>query len=314
MKTLLMFISLVTVFLCGCTTLHHQGEVYPLASLNASEQTLRFNAAENAVKKILSMGKIKNEIEKAKTGASDHKFYIKIAGAQDRTLVFTYLLERSLRLAKCNVAANEKDADYIIQIYVKQDGVDSEIFNALYLYISKLRTAKVTFIVDLVENNTSNIIESKTIEGSFEYQEDYVLVIFGPIYSSLSNQKPVDDEVSASVTAITPVPATSTSTSQAPAPGNDYYVGVGIVFDESGICVKKTIPDSPASNSGILQGDTIVWIDGENISGYGNSGHLLKSKLKGEAGSKVNIKISRKGMQDPIDITLERAKIHKTAD
>lgn len=89
------------------------------------------------------------------------------------------------------------------------------------------------------------------------------------------------------------------------------YVGVGIymsVNEDKNIVVSRPIKDSPAEKAGIKTDDIIVEVDGESVLGVDSA--LVAAKIKGEAGTKVHLKIARGGKYLEFDITREEIKVY----
>jgi len=91
---------------------------------------------------------------------------------------------------------------------------------------------------------------------------------------------------------------------------NGSFVGIGIRFQimKDTIMVVATIPGGPSEKLGILAGDKIVQVDGETIAGIGIKNNDVRSKLMGELGTKVQVKILRKKSKE-LDFTIKRDKI-----
>ena len=89
------------------------------------------------------------------------------------------------------------------------------------------------------------------------------------------------------------------------------FVGVGIRFQivKDTLLVISTIENGPADKVGILAGDQIIAIDGENIAGVGLKNSDVRAKLLGEKGSKVKVTILRDKESKPLEFTLVRDKI-----
>ncbi len=88
------------------------------------------------------------------------------------------------------------------------------------------------------------------------------------------------------------------------------YAGLGstVTQDASGnIVFVKPFVDGPAHKAGILPGDILVEINGESTADMDLTEAV--SKIKGEAGTKVDIKIYRSGETDYLSMTVERAFI-----
>lgn len=93
---------------------------------------------------------------------------------------------------------------------------------------------------------------------------------------------------------------------QASALGN--YVGVGIYMSmdkNDNIVVVSPIKGTPAEEAGVKPGDIIVQINEESAVGMSSSD--AATKIKGEAGTTVNLKLLRDNQY--VDVTLERKEI-----
>ncbi|MBU0763207.1 MAG: S41 family peptidase, partial [Bacteroidetes bacterium] len=69
------------------------------------------------------------------------------------------------------------------------------------------------------------------------------------------------------------------------------------------------ISGGPSEKLGIMAGDRIVEIDGKNVAGIGLTNNDVRKMLRGEKGSQVNVKISRKGAKNLLDFLITRDKI-----
>jgi carboxyl-terminal processing protease len=90
------------------------------------------------------------------------------------------------------------------------------------------------------------------------------------------------------------------------------FAGTGIVIQTDPntkyIDVSNVVPDGPADKAGILQDDVIVAIDGASTKG--DSLDQASAKLRGKAGTQVQLTIQRDG-KILAPITLTRAEIHQ---
>lgn len=73
------------------------------------------------------------------------------------------------------------------------------------------------------------------------------------------------------------------------------------------VTVTKPIPDSPAEKVGILAGDVLVEVDHENVEGDDLS--VTVAKIRGKAGTSVNIGVKREGRDGVIRYDIVRAKV-----
>jgi len=89
------------------------------------------------------------------------------------------------------------------------------------------------------------------------------------------------------------------------------FDGVGIQFNilDDTLMVVNPIPGGPSEKLGIRAGDRIVEVDGKNIAGIGLKNSDVIKMLRGEKGTKVNVKIIRRGVKNILDFTITRDKI-----
>ena len=89
------------------------------------------------------------------------------------------------------------------------------------------------------------------------------------------------------------------------------FVGIGIYMTENSdelIEVVSPMEDSPAKKAGIMAGDIIVEVKGESV--IGQSTDIVSSKIKGEEGTNVSIKIKRNDEYLTFDLVRENIKIY----
>ncbi|MBN1948191.1 MAG: S41 family peptidase [Candidatus Cloacimonetes bacterium] len=84
------------------------------------------------------------------------------------------------------------------------------------------------------------------------------------------------------------------------------FGGLGISIDKKGdyITVVSPIEGTPAYNMGILSGDRIVKVDGENVIGI-STDEVIK-KMRGDKGTRVLIGIQRPGVQEELEFEIIR--------
>ncbi|MBL8063620.1 MAG: S41 family peptidase [Anaerolineales bacterium] len=87
------------------------------------------------------------------------------------------------------------------------------------------------------------------------------------------------------------------------------YEGIGAYVDTTAdyLTITSPIPDSPAEKAGLLPGDKIVAIDGEDMTGI--DGELVRQKVLGPAGSTVLLSVMREGEADVLEFEIVRARI-----
>ncbi|MGQ9798132.1 MAG: S41 family peptidase [Ignavibacterium sp.] len=87
------------------------------------------------------------------------------------------------------------------------------------------------------------------------------------------------------------------------------FEGIGIEFQivNDTLTVVSPITGGPSEQLGILPGDRIIKIDGKSVIGITND--EVRQKLRGKAGTKVNITIVRPGASKQLEYTIVRDKI-----
>lgn len=84
-------------------------------------------------------------------------------------------------------------------------------------------------------------------------------------------------------------------------------LGIEVVRDERLIKVVAAIDDTPAAKAGMQPGDIIVYVNDTPVSSI--SFHQAVKMMRGKAGTKVSLTISRKSVNEPVRITLVREMI-----
>ena len=90
------------------------------------------------------------------------------------------------------------------------------------------------------------------------------------------------------------------------------YCGIGAYVEKTAdgdISIVKPVEGGPAEKAGLKAGDIIYAVDGENTAGKDLT--TVLSKVKGEAGTKVVLKVIRKGENDYLDIQVTRKLIEE---
>lgn len=87
------------------------------------------------------------------------------------------------------------------------------------------------------------------------------------------------------------------------------YEGIGAWVNTEGdfLTISEPMPGSPAEKAGLLTGDQIIKIDGEDMTGV--LLELAHRKVMGPAGSTVILTILREGVENPFDVPVTRASI-----
>lgn len=84
------------------------------------------------------------------------------------------------------------------------------------------------------------------------------------------------------------------------------YGGIGayISIEENMPIILRLIPDSPAKRSGLLPGDVILEVDDQSTKGL--ELEQVTTRIKGQEGTIVTLKIQRQGYEQPLIIKIKR--------
>ncbi|MEB2308378.1 MAG: S41 family peptidase [Candidatus Brocadiaceae bacterium] len=85
-------------------------------------------------------------------------------------------------------------------------------------------------------------------------------------------------------------------------------LGIEVIIKDGLLIVITPLVDSPAFKAGVLVGDRIVKIDGESTENM--SIREAVKRLRGKLGTKITLTVVHEGDTAPVDVTIERAKIH----
>src|ERR1700756_4144514 len=84
-------------------------------------------------------------------------------------------------------------------------------------------------------------------------------------------------------------------------------LGIEVTMEDGLIKVVSPIDDTPASRAGILANDIITQLDDDQVQGL--TLNQAVEKMRGPVNTKIKLKVIRKGMDNPLDITLVRDNI-----
>ncbi|MBL4707049.1 MAG: S41 family peptidase [Flavobacteriales bacterium] len=89
------------------------------------------------------------------------------------------------------------------------------------------------------------------------------------------------------------------------------FEGIGVEFriQEDTITVVQALAGGPSEELGIIAGDRIIEVEGEDVTGKTINNRRVVKLLKGPKGTVVNVLIRRKGATKPIDFAIRRDKI-----
>lgn len=94
-----------------------------------------------------------------------------------------------------------------------------------------------------------------------------------------------------------------------PLEGNFDGIGVEFTIQHDTVFVVTPLEGGPSETLGILSGDRIVSVEGENIAGVGITNSDIMELLRGQRGTKVSVEIKRPGHDELLDFTITRGQI-----
>ncbi len=96
---------------------------------------------------------------------------------------------------------------------------------------------------------------------------------------------------------------------QANIPLDGTYEGIGAWVDPNGefLTIVSPMADSPAESAGLLPGDEVIAVDGDDMTGI--DGNLVIRRILGPANSNVILTVRREGVEAPFDVEITRAQI-----
>lgn len=90
-------------------------------------------------------------------------------------------------------------------------------------------------------------------------------------------------------------------------------VGIGVTVGQKGdqVLILSVIPGSPAQAAGLHAGDIFITVGGESVTGQ--TIDQVVAKVRGEAGSRVEITLDRPSTGETVDVTIVRQELHVPA-
>ena len=131
---------------------------------------------------------------------------------------------------------------------------------------------------------------------------------------TIDKQKMTDAAVVAALAELDPhsvyMPPEDLEESETSLAGN--FDGIGIQFNvpNDTAIVLEVIPGGPAEKVGMMQGDRLLKVDGKDIAGVGFPQDSMVRRIKGPAGTKVEVTVKRGRETIPFEITRGKIPVH----
>ncbi|MFT7101980.1 MAG: carboxyl-terminal processing protease [Bacteroidia bacterium] len=160
----------------------------------------------------------------------------------------------------------------------------------------------------------SSVFAQRAIKEEYKLKFDDVLNLMETKYvENPEFDKLIDEAIVAMVKDLDPhseyMTAEEYKKMSEPLTGN--FEGIGVQFNilKDTIAVVSPISGGPSEKLGIRSGDKIVVIEDTIVAGIGIKNRDVINKLRGDKGTKVRVKIYRRGVKNLIDYTIVRDKI-----
>jgi carboxyl-terminal processing protease len=105
------------------------------------------------------------------------------------------------------------------------------------------------------------------------------------------------------------IPAAELAAYNEPLEGNFSGIGVSFNMQEDTVYIMSTILNGPSEKIGILAGDRIIRVNDSLIAGVNMASTDIVKMLKGKKGTRVNVTVVRRGVDEPIDFEITRDRI-----
>ncbi|WP_294645034.1 S41 family peptidase [Aureimonas phyllosphaerae] len=152
--------------------------------------------------------------------------------------------------------------------------------------------------------------------GSDTYRQ---LAIFGDVFERVraqyvdvpDDQKLIETAINGMLTSLDPhssyMNAKETADMRTETRGEFGGLGIEVTMENELVKVISPFDGTPADKAGVLAGDMIAEINGEQVRGLSLAEAV--EKMKGEIGSSVDLTILREGAAQPVRLKIERAEI-----
>ncbi len=177
----------------------------------------------------------------------------------------------------------------------------------LPLFIGAAIALGIFIGASMADGGTSN---SESLYQSIHKFRQVVTHIQNDYVDDINTDQLVESAIEEMLTELDPhsvyIPAEDLKISQAQLDGN--FEGIGIEFNifKDTVHVVTPLSGGPSEKLGIMPGDQIITVDGENFAGVGKGNQDVVKALRGEKGSEVTVEIKRKSSPELLEYTIRR--------
>jgi carboxyl-terminal processing protease len=172
--------------------------------------------------------------------------------------------------------------------------------------------AKNIFVLAILFLLSFNLIAQTAVDPSEKFRRALRIIGFAYV-DPVEEEALVEDAIRGMLKELDPhsVYLSAEELRRANEPLQGSFEGIGVQFNiiNDSIVVVSPVPGGPSEKVGILPGDKIVEIDGENATGDKVNNEFVMERLRGDKGTKVKVGIFRRGSSDILDFTITRDKI-----
>ena len=182
-------------------------------------------------------------------------------------------------------------------------------FSPILLFISLIIGILIgTFLAGRFSGNRLNIINSSSNKIN-----DLLHIIDNQYVDTVNISNIVEDAMPKIIEELDPhskyISAKDATTANEDLKGSFSGVGVQFTIKNDTVHVAGVIKGGPSEKVGILAGDRIISIDGEEYVGKEVTNEETMHRLKGEKGTEVKVQVLRRGQHTPISFTIQRGDI-----
>lgn len=175
------------------------------------------------------------------------------------------------------------------------------------------RFVKLTFVAVLVLTSTFTFAQAdKTRQTTQKFATTLQIIEFGYV-DSIDAPDLVEKAIIAMLKELDPHSSyiSSDDVRRVNEPLESEFEGIGVTFQmfNDTILVVAPVPGGPSDKLGILAGDKIIKINGEDAFGPKVNNEFVMERLRGKKGTTVEVSILRSDKKDLIDFSIVRDKI-----